>query len=147
MQDIVNTDLAHVEIAQLLETRHKRIRMCSVVCRLITTPFNVNSNDDVQGRFRYSGRLLLRNRMKYIALTLVNVFQHYQRINMDFEEILVAVKPFGKFQKRFFALTLFVIFPTAIIDIMFAFTQYETSFHCALPTWINVSKVIHIQYI
>lgn len=66
---------------------------------------------------------------------------------MDFEEVLAAVKSFGKFQKRFFAITLLVIFPTAIIDIMFAFTQYETSFHCGLPSWINVSRVTMTEFL
>lgn len=60
---------------------------------------------------------------------------------MDFEKVLIAVGPFGAFQKKFLGVMLLILFPSMILDMRFAFIHYKPGFHCSLPPWINVSKV------
>lgn len=61
---------------------------------------------------------------------------------MDFDEVLHAVGSFGRYQKGVLAMLFLSVLTTPFLDLMFAFIQYESEFHCELPTWINVSKVI-----
>lgn len=61
---------------------------------------------------------------------------------MDFEEVLDAVGSFGIYQKGVLAMVFLSVLTNPFLDLMFAFTQYESEFHCELPTWINVSKVM-----